>query len=243
MTTKVSKLLDMTGEKIATRARRARLRAGYDKPGDAAKAIGCSRTLILRWESGSARSIGKFLLPAARAYDVKPAWLALEADDDGYPVSDKVRIVSADEIAPGYVRVPQLDLPAGAGPGDEMDTEPEIVRWLDVAKAWADQHFPRHLQHIRVLTARGDSMVGAGIQDGDLLFVDTGITRYDGDGNYVLRFRDGWQVKRLRADMLSQRLEVVSMLESREESRTVMPEQETNLSIGGKVSAWWTLRR
>lgn len=151
--------------------------------------------------------------------------------------------VSNNETPDGYVRVPQLDMPAGAGPGGEMEGEPEIVQWLDVAKSWADEQFPRRLSHIRVLTARGDSMVGAGIMSGDLLFVDTGITRYDGDGYYVIRFRDGWQVKRLRADVLAQKLEIVSMMASREESREVRPEQEQDLSIGGKVAAWWTLRK
>lgn len=151
--------------------------------------------------------------------------------------------VSPSETPPGYVRVAQLDVPAGAGPGGEMEAEPEVVRWLDVAQQWADEHFPRRIERMRVVTARGDSMVGAGIMTGDLLFVDTGIRRYDGDGYYVLRYRDGWQVKRLRADVISQQLEVVSMLATREEARPITPEQEGALTVAGKVAAWWTLRK
>lgn len=229
---------------LATRAQKARLRAGYEKPGDAAKAIGCSRTIILRWESGDAKRIGKYLLSAARAYHVDPAWLALETERDGYPfeVERAVQLASDHETPHGYVRVPQLDMPAGAGPGDEMEYEPEIVRFLDVAEKWADEQFPRRLPHIRVLTARGDSMVGAGIMPGDLLFVDTGVSRYDGDGYYIIRFQSGWQVKRLRANVLSQQVEIISMHVSHEVSNPVTPDQEQNLTIGGKVAAWWTLR-
>jgi len=151
--------------------------------------------------------------------------------------------VADGEIPSGYLRLPQLDLPAGAGPGVEMEAEPDVVRWIDVAEQWAEKHFNGHVPRIRVLTARGDSMVGAGIMSGDLLFVDSGITRYDGDGYYILQFMDGWQVKRLRADVLTQQVEIVSLLASGEQAKPVPPAKLRELRIGGKVSAWWTLRK
>lgn len=71
---------------LQERARFARLRAGFRLPQDAADAIGCSRPLVLAWENGSAKSIGgKYLLPVAKAYKVRPEWLTLNADDDGFP--------------------------------------------------------------------------------------------------------------------------------------------------------------
>ena len=40
----------------------------------------------MAWESGAAKSIGStYLLAAAQAYRVRPEWLTLESDDDGYP--------------------------------------------------------------------------------------------------------------------------------------------------------------
>lgn len=64
----------------------ARLRVGFKREADAAEAIGCSRPLVIRWESGNALAIGnKYLLAAARVYKVRPEWLALESNDDGYP--------------------------------------------------------------------------------------------------------------------------------------------------------------
>lgn len=74
------------GTKLANRAKAARVRAGFKRESDAAKAIGCSRPLVIRWENGEADSIGgKYLLAAARAYRVNPAWLSLETADDGFP--------------------------------------------------------------------------------------------------------------------------------------------------------------
>jgi len=175
---------------------------------------------------------------------IHPQYLPFDPDVKGVAEPRAVYAIASTETVPGYVRVPQLGLPAGAGPGAEtMDGEPEIVRWLDVSEQWAAEHFPRNRASINVLTVRGDSMVGAGIMNGDLLFVDTSVHRYDGDGYYVLQFRDGWQVKRLRADVLSQQLEIVSMLAAREESRIVLPNQEGELTIAGRVAAWWTLRK
>lgn len=184
---------------------------------------------------------------------IHPAYFPLDPDerfDDSAtgigpmrPSESPAVHVAAGEISPGYLRLPQLDLPAGAGPGVEMEAEPDVVRWIDVAEQWAEKHFNGHVPRIRVLTARGDSMVGAGIMSGDLLFVDSGITRYDGDGFYILQFMDGWQVKRLRADVLSQQVEIVSVLAGGEDAKPVPPAKLRELRIGGKVAAWWTLRK
>lgn len=72
------------------RARKARERAGFRTPAEAADAIGCSRPTVIRWETDpSAKSIsGDYLNAAARAYAVHPDWLAMLSDDDRYPWSE-----------------------------------------------------------------------------------------------------------------------------------------------------------
>lgn len=75
------------GSKLATRARQARIRAGFARESDAAKVIGCSRPTVIRWETDADSIGGKYLLAAARAYKVRPEWLSLETDHDGYPWS------------------------------------------------------------------------------------------------------------------------------------------------------------
>jgi transcriptional regulator with XRE-family HTH domain len=96
LTRGICKLVDMTNNDLASRARMARLRAGYKKEADAAKAIGCSRPLVIRWESGAPAAIGnKYLLSAARVYKVRPEWLTLESNDDGYPWPGSAEVPSA----------------------------------------------------------------------------------------------------------------------------------------------------
>lgn len=142
-----------------------------------------------------------------------------------------------------YLRLPVMNLDAAAGDGVDVPPQIEVVRFLEVAREWAETQFATRLKHIQVLTAHGDSMVGAGIMDGDLLFVDTDIRQYQGDGFYVFSFRGGLQVKRLRANVLAQRLEIVSMLAQREAVEPISPDEEGRLQISGRVAAWWTLRK
>ncbi len=86
---------------LAERAKAARERMAevdpkrFGDPGKAAAEIGCSRTLVVSWEDGTAKAIGgRYLLGAATAYRVDPEWLALRSDEDGYPFrgSQAVRI-------------------------------------------------------------------------------------------------------------------------------------------------------
>lgn len=73
-------------DEIAANAKMARTRAGFETQDAAAKAIGCARTLVLAWEAGTAALKGsKYLLDAAKAYRVRPEWLADGDAPDGYP--------------------------------------------------------------------------------------------------------------------------------------------------------------
>jgi phage repressor protein C with HTH and peptisase S24 domain len=61
--------------------------------------------------------------------------------------------------------------------------------------------------HVKVITVNGDSMDGT-ISPGDQIFVDTGVTHFDGDGVYVFVFGKTLHVKRLQ--MQRDRLAVIS---------------------------------
>lgn len=83
------KFPDMTMPPLQQRAKFARERAGFAGPQDAANAIGCSRTLVISWEEGPAKSFGSYLVAAAKAYKVRSSWLATGEGEDGYPWSDE----------------------------------------------------------------------------------------------------------------------------------------------------------
>lgn len=87
------------------------------------------------------------------------------------------------------VSIAEVEMTASCGfPSPAMDYR---VDELDVAS-----YFVREPAATYIVTARGDSMINAGILDGDKLFVDRSLEPRNGD--IVLAFYDGsFTVKRL----------------------------------------------
>lgn len=244
LTESLRKLPDMKRDDLAHRAKMARIRAGFAKESDAAKAIGCSRPLVIRWESGEAKAIGtKNLLPAARIYRVRPEWLAMESSDDGFPHDDstKVEPQALAEVAPhetpaAYVRFPLLEGYAGMGRGDYMGDYPEIVEFVEVTREWAGQKLRGvPLAEVRVITGRGDSMRGQ-YNDGDLIFMDSRVKRFVGDSAYCFRLHGQVQIKRLQ--MVGRNMVRVLSANAAYPPLDVALE---DVEIGGRALAAWTL--
>lgn len=98
-------------DKISANAAMARKRAGFRIPKDAAKTIGCPRTLVWAWEHGKSNpGASKYLLRAAKAYRVRPDWLAKGEGEDGYPWSESGKPVMSAELDPPLdMRIEALD--------------------------------------------------------------------------------------------------------------------------------------
>ena len=96
---------------------------------DLARACGVKPASVSEWINGPTQTLrGPNAINAARRLRVNTEWLStgrgrMRAED---AEASSVHVASG-EIAPGYLRLPQLDLPAGAGPGVEMDAEPDVV--------------------------------------------------------------------------------------------------------------------
>lgn len=150
--------------------------------------------------------------------------------------------VSDGETPPSYVRLPQYEAEASAGNGTVIDESGvEVVRYLDVARWWARQNLPRDTDRVKVLSVRGDSMA-PDMQDGDVLFVDTAITVCDAAGIYVLSWNGRALVKRLSPKAHGGGL-VISSANKAYEPEFVPLGELDQLHIGGRVVAWWTLRK
>lgn len=150
--------------------------------------------------------------------------------------------VAAFENRPGYVRLPLLDVGISAGTGASVESyEGEVVQYLDVAEWWAQQHIGRDLARIRVLTARGDSMM-PDIQPGDVMFVDVGVQGFEAPGVYVLNWQGRALVKRLVPELRTGRLGLHSTNPAYP-VEYVDPNEIDQLHISGRVAACWTLRR
>ncbi|EBC7336683.1 XRE family transcriptional regulator [Salmonella enterica] len=106
-------------------------------------------------------------------------------------------------------RIEMLDVSASAGSGliqggDVID----VIHAIEYSQDKASGMFGgRPASQIKVINVRGDSMTPT-IEPGDLIFVDIGINKFDGDGIYVFGFDDKIYVKRLQ--MIPDQLLVIS---------------------------------
>ena len=81
------------------------------------------------------------------------------------------------------IRFPRLNAEATCGAGTINDHYIEVVDYVTVAAAWAREKLGGNLNKIQVITARGDSMEPT-IENGDVMFVDTAVEAFEGDGHH-----------------------------------------------------------
>lgn len=192
---------------LADRARLARLRAGFDKPQQAADAIGCSRPLVVAWEGGGVQSItGKYLLSAARTYRVRPEWLRMESTDDGYPWAPdgpRVRVHAYDvrgvDGADGVdaereVMVEEVDVLLSAGNGSPVpefvETKFRMPFQIEWMRKWGAKP-----ENVKLMRVNGDSMERT-LFDGDRVAVNFADRRII-DGKVYALISGEAKVKRL----------------------------------------------
>lgn len=148
--------------------------------------------------------------------------------------------ISSREIAAGYVRLPLLQMEAGMGLDVYSDDPLEVVDHLDVAEWWAQANLPRPYSRIQIITGRGDSNAGV-INHGDIVFVDTKVNYFDGEGFYVFNWRGRPLIKRLVPNLRSGNLQIISANPAYPPEEITGDEIES-LHVAGRVVAWYTLR-
>lgn len=144
---------------------------------------------------------------------------------------------STDMAPVGLVRIPVLELSASAGPGREPADYAAVLDHIDLAEQWARKRLGDGISRIRALPVKGDSMSPT-INDGDLAFVDTSCTHFEGEGVYVLVFNDALLIKRLAADFATQRILILS--DNERHKPAVASEDEIN--ICGRVRLWMSFK-
>ncbi|MEH5743841.1 helix-turn-helix transcriptional regulator [Atlantibacter hermannii] len=192
---------------FSERLARAMSEAGYTQA-KLAKDVGMAQSSVNRLLSGANGS--RKTVEIASVLGVRPEWLSTG--------SGEMRESSLREPAPlyqvkseqnGVYRVDVLDVKASAGPGNLVTSDfIETIRAIEYTNEQARALFSnRPASHVKVITVNGDSMDGT-ISPGDQIFVDTGVTHFDGDGVYVFVFGKTLHVKRLQ--MQRDKLAVIS---------------------------------
>ncbi|HFD2707828.1 TPA: S24 family peptidase [Klebsiella pneumoniae] len=181
--------------------------AGYTQ-GRLAKEVDMAQSSVnklLKNAKGSRKTV-----EIASVLGVRPEWLSTgEGEMAAGGTREPTALYHVKSSLNGIYRVDVLDVKASAGPGAIVTSDfIETIRAIEYTTEQARALFGnRPATHVKVITVNGDSMDGT-ISPGDQIFVDTGVTHFDGDGVYVFVFGKTLHVKRLQ--MQRDRLAVIS---------------------------------
>lgn len=146
-------------DKVATFARR--LREGLDVRGmtqaELAKRSGISKSSISRYIKGDWEGKQSAVYELAKALGVTEAWLM------GYDVP--MESDTAPAVPPGFEPLPKMvkrPLVGSIACGEPITAEENIEDYVDV---------PENVQCDFCLRCKGDSMIDAGIHDGDVVYI------------------------------------------------------------------------
>lgn len=150
----------MTNEEIGLRISYRRNQLGLTMD-DVAKKIGVARSTIQRYEKGT---IEKIKLPViesiASALSVNPNWI-IGNTDDPTPITKYQAFPHAANIIP-MPQMQKIPLVGTIACGTPILADENIEDYIDL---------PRHIHADYALTCKGDSMVNAGIRDGDVVYI------------------------------------------------------------------------
>lgn len=123
---------------------------------DIAQEIGVARSTIQRYEKGSIDKIKLPIIEAiARVLGVNPAWICGKSDtmdSEGWLPSNMQTLLPMSKVP----------LVGRIACGTPITAEENIEDYIDL---------PRHIQADFALECKGDSMIGAGIRDGDMVYI------------------------------------------------------------------------
>ncbi|CNI59933.1 Uncharacterized HTH-type transcriptional regulator HI_1476 [Yersinia frederiksenii] len=163
-----------------------------------AKLSGVSYEMARRYTLGTAKPRDEKMLKIADHLNVSPAFL------------DYGTITGRDaETDSKVVKLRQLEVFASAGNGYINNEFPAVISSIEIPEDKIYELFGRKsLDGIHLMNVDGDSMMPT-LNPRDLLFIDTKIDHFNGDGVYVFNFEDSTFVKRLQK-VKGRRLSVLS---------------------------------
>lgn len=172
------------------------IRQAIDSSGKTQKEIADAFGVTEQAVSGWLRTgkVDKRKLPALAALTGRPL--------SHFGMGEPAVQVAGTEIAPGYLRVEQIDATAGMGGAVINDDHPEIIRSVEYREAYirALIGFVPPPGRLKLVTGAGDSMRPI-IEPGETLLMDSGVTTFQADGIYWIALGDrddGHQIKMLQ---------------------------------------------
>lgn len=195
------------------------------KQADLARQIGKSPAQLNQWINGYRNLSDGMALKIEKQLGLPDGWLS---GNEEIPTTNIINLP-----AQNMMRYELLDVSAAAGYGYYNDDFPETVQMIDLTEEWARKHLGANYKSVKLITAKGDSMIPT-IESGDILFVDTAIENYNGEGIYIISAADGIKVKRLQS-LISGGMRIISDNKAMYESETITAADWQHVQICGRV--------
>jgi phage repressor protein C with HTH and peptisase S24 domain len=211
----------MTKRKNTIAARFAEIRAGSGLSKRAfAESLGIHPMVAGDIELGKRDPSRDVLIRLARAYNVDITWLltgdriALSPGEAHFSsdyasnrsdyASNRQALSPASQNASATIPVRLIRQEAAAGRGIEIDDYAESAE-IQVPPSFIS---PYRGDRVRAVYVRGDSMTGAGLDDGDIVFFT--VDERSGPGIFVVSVESALLVKRVDVDHAAQRVTLIS---------------------------------
>ncbi len=214
---------------IALQLRKIRKQTGLTQA-DFARKLNVATSTIASVENGSRDMPKSLMRELVKQFDIDAKWL-LTGEGEMFR-NEQTQELTVQKA----VRIPLLRQSVSCGPGIDWTDADNIEGYIEPITA-----ITRGLKHLYALHASGTSMVGAGINDGDLLFFDADEHQPISDDIYIFAFAGDVYCKFLRFDKLGMRVKIFSVEKrSLEEMELIkiVPAEDPEFHLFGRVICW-----
>ncbi|WP_180296950.1 S24 family peptidase [Snodgrassella alvi] len=192
---------------------------------------------VSKWLSGMTKTLkGENLLRAAEYLECDPDWLATGKGFWHLNVANSSEQATQNENLE-YQAIPEFELLAIT----PLFLNEFIISTSDIQSSISSIHYTeeqyrrmfgaKEPQNLRITNIKADNMSGT-LEPGDLVFVDTSIIKYDGDGIYLFVFSNHLHLKRVQ--MVGNTLMVISD-NSKYQTWSITQKDKSNMNVLGKV--------
>lgn len=175
---------------------------GFFSQEEFAGKVGVHKNTAARWERGERCPDAQDLFKITIAFpEFAPEWLltgegSMRRGEGTERETAGPLAVVGQEPPEGYIRVPRYDIAASAGGGAMVHSE-QVVDYLAFRKEWLQGSLGVSPSSVAVISVMGDSMEPY-LADGDLILVDTSVTRIENNAVYVIHVDGSLLVKRIQ---------------------------------------------
>lgn len=195
------------------------------------KEIGCRSQFISDLRSGKSKNPGAdFVFKLVKNFDLNIDYL-ITGEGEMFVKDEKK------DLQEKTVRVPLLRQSVSCGPGQDWAHNDNIEDFIELG-----QIFPVPIKNVYAFRAAGESMIGAGIRHGDILFFDGSKNQELGAGGiFVFGWNGDAYCKLLQFERLSNTIRVYSYEKSsvqQAEFIRAIKGDDDSLVIFGRVLGW-----